>query len=119
MQPERARCHGGRTSNAPRPAQAPRHRLFFDGVTFGLIRGFRGPETQDQLRRRHMNLDAIETAVREAVTMESPTRADALEALVAALLASTGAFSPHATDGLVPLREEVGVGSYFTSVGST
>ncbi len=58
------------------------------------------------------NLDAIEAGVRDSAAGDSPDRATALEALIAALLASAG-FSPGATDGFVPLREEPGGNTYF------
>jgi hypothetical protein len=62
---------------------------------------------------RCVKLDAMESAVQHAVTTESPGRAEAVEGLVAALLSGGLGLAPRATDGFVPLREEIGAARYF------
>ena len=60
-----------------------------------------------------MSLDWIESSVREAVTGDPLRLAETIEALIAALLSRLVGFPPRATDGFIPIREEITATSYF------
>jgi len=62
---------------------------------------------------RCLNLDVVESAVQDAVTTESQSRAEAIDGLIAALLSAALGFTPRSTDGFVPLLEEIGIRRYF------
>jgi hypothetical protein len=60
-----------------------------------------------------VTLDAIERTAVQAVLARAPDYGETLEALVAALIASSRGYTHRATDGLVILREELSETSYF------
>jgi hypothetical protein len=60
-----------------------------------------------------VRLDELESAVRDAVAKDSPRRAEAVDSLIAGLLAGLLGFASRATDGFVALREELAATSYF------
>lgn len=59
---------------------------------------------------------ALESAMARALSADPTDRSDAIERLLAALLAEHLGWSPRASDGYAALREEIAEGSYF-SVG--